>query len=114
MITDSELAYDSGELVSVAFLALLLSSSVKIKHYSAQQRWFNANLLSQIIYLTGDSINILFLHRINWTSSVLPRLYLYQLNSTIEDATIDSLTGLRNRENLKDYLDSIWQADVGD
>lgn len=74
MITDSELAYGIGELVSVAFLALLLSSSVKIKHYSAQQRWFNASLLSQVIYLTGDSINILFLHRISWTSSFWPRL----------------------------------------
>ncbi|MGN1407085.1 bifunctional diguanylate cyclase/phosphodiesterase [Lactobacillus sp.] len=260
MITDSELAYGIGELVSIAFLALLLASSTKIKHYSSQQRWFNASLLSQIIYLAGDSINILFFHRISWTSSFLPRLmnsylsvsmnalsfttfmfiaakmelplvnnkktvrlvslpavalsifdvlaalfapqiiftttgaqnltsfysivfismpalysgtaliltfsqayinrhnrishyyltltaypllmtscgaielfisqrapifaysvtfyfafiYLYQLNSTIEDATIDSLTGLRNRENLKDYLDSIWRADAGD
>lgn len=74
MITDSELAYGIGELVSVVFLALLLSSSVKIKHYSAQQRWFNASLLSQVIYLTGDSINIPFLHRISWTSSFWPRL----------------------------------------
>lgn len=40
--------------------------------------------------------------------------FLYQLNFSIKEATIDSLTGLRNRENLKEYIDDIWKEGVSD
>lgn len=40
--------------------------------------------------------------------------FLYQLNFFIKEATIDSLTGLRNRENLKEYIDDIWKEGVSD
>ena len=259
MINDRALAYSIAELVCIAFLTLLLSSSKKIKRYTLQQQWFNATLTCQILYLSGDSINTLFLNQIipvsriltnfmsiyltlamnalsfvtfmyvaskmelplihdrkkvrlialppvalsffdmlvalaapqivfpnsgnqNFTDffslvflamptiytitvliltfsqafinrhkrisryylalTVYPLLmttcgvievmlsqrvaiyaysvtfyfafaYFYQLNYAIKDATIDSLTGLRNRENFKEYLDSIWRAEAG-
>ncbi|WP_201330667.1 diguanylate cyclase domain-containing protein, partial [Lactobacillus nasalidis] len=40
--------------------------------------------------------------------------FLYQLNSSIREATIDSLTGLRNRENLREFIDDIWKQGIND
>lgn len=41
-------------------------------------------------------------------------IYYAKLNSSIEDAAIDSLTGLKNRENFKLYVEKLWKKGIGD
>lgn len=41
-------------------------------------------------------------------TAYLVAIYVYYLNSTVEHFSLDSLTGLKNRENLHNYVKKLW------